>query len=210
MFRTLRPLYCVITVAASAVLAFGLYHIHALADVTEGGVLGLTLLLDHWFRISPAVSGFVLNAACYVFGWRTLGRDFIWYSVLSSIAFSVAYAVCELYPPLWPQLYELPLLASVLGAMFVGVGAGFCVRVGGATGGDDALSMAISHLTGWKLQWIYLVSDLLVLGLSATYIPFGRLWYSLLTVILSGQIIGWIQHIPLPEKKSAEKEDKNA
>ena len=206
MFRTLRPLYCLITAAASAVLAFGLYNIHALANVTEGGVLGLILLLEHWLHISPALSGFVLNAACYGFGWRTLGRNFIFYSALSSAVFSIAYWVCEQFPPLWPQLYEMPLLAAILGAVFVGVGAGFCVRVGGATGGDDALAMAISHLTGWKLQWIYLVSDLLVLGLSATYIPLPRLAYSLLTVILSGQIVGWIQHIPLPDSKIKQEE----
>ncbi len=206
MFRTLRPLSCVITMAASAFLAFGLYHVHALANVTEGGVLGLTLLLDHWFHISPSVSGFALNAACYSFGWRTLGRNFIYYSALSSIAFSVSYAVCEQFPPLWPQLYDTPLLAAILGAVFVGLGAGFCVRVGGATGGDDALAMAISHLTGWKLQWIYLVSDLLVLGLSATYIPLSRLGYSLLTVILSGQIVGFVQHIPLPDEEKEKTE----
>ena len=206
MFRTLRPLYCLITAAASAVLAFGLYNIHALANVTEGGVLGLILLLEHWLHISPALSGFVLNAACYGFGWRTLGRNFIFYSAISSAAFSIAYALCEQFPPLWPQLYDMPLLAAILGAVFVGIGAGFCVRVGGATGGDDALAMAISHLTGWKLQWIYLVSDLLVLGLSATYIPLPRLAYSLLTVILSGQIVGWIQRVPLPDGKEKQEE----
>lgn len=206
MFRTLRPLYCLIAAAASAVLAFGLYNIHALANVTEGGVLGLILLLEHWLHISPALSGFVLNAACYVFGWRTLGRNFIFYSALSSAAFSIAYAVCEQFSPLWPQLYDMPLLAAILGAVFVGVGAGFCVSVGGATGGDDALAMAISHLTGWKLQWIYLVSDLLVLGLSATYIPLPRLAYSLLTVILSGQIVGFVQRVPLPDGKKKQEE----
>ena len=206
MFRTLRPLYCLIAAAASAVLAFGLYNIHALANVTEGGVLGLILLLEHWLHISPALSGFVLNAACYGFGWRTLGRNFIFYSALSSAVFSIAYAVCEQFSPLWPQLYDMPLLAAILGAVFVGVGAGFCVRVGGATGGDDALAMAISHLTGWKLQWIYLVSDLLVLGLSATYIPLPRLAYSLLTVILSGQIVGFVQRVPLPDGKKKQEE----
>ena len=29
----------------SAILAFGLYNVHALSNVTEGGVLGMTLLL---------------------------------------------------------------------------------------------------------------------------------------------------------------------
>lgn len=46
-----------ISVFGSAFLAFGLYNVHALSGVTEGGVLGLTLLLDRWFSISPSVSG---------------------------------------------------------------------------------------------------------------------------------------------------------
>ena len=58
--------------------------------------------------------------------------------------------------------------------------------------------MSLSHLTGLSIQWIYLISDLIVLGLSLTYIPVSRIAYSLLTVILSGQIIGLIQKIPLP------------
>ena len=81
-----------------------------------------------------------------------------------------------------------------MGSVFVGLGAGFCVRIGGAPGGDDALAMSLSHLTQWKIQWIYLLSDLIVLGLSATYIPLRRLGYSLLTVILSGQLIGLVQN----------------
>ena len=38
-----------VSIFGSAFLAFGLYNVHALSGVTEGGVLGLTLLLDHWF-----------------------------------------------------------------------------------------------------------------------------------------------------------------
>ena len=79
--------------------------------------------------------------------------------------------------------------------MFVGIGAGLCVRIGGAPGGDDALAMSIAQLIHVKIQWVYLASDLVVLGLSLTYIPLKRLVYSLLTVILSGQIIGYIQKI---------------
>ena len=87
----------------------------------------------------------------------------------------------------------MPLLASVAGALFVGIGAGLCVRGGGATGGDDALAMSISELLHVKIQSVYLVSDIVVLLLSLTYIPFRRIAYSLLTVILSGQLIGIVQ-----------------
>ena len=49
----------------SAIQAFGLYNVHAMSGVTEGGILGLTLLLDHWFHLSPAVSSIILNYICY-------------------------------------------------------------------------------------------------------------------------------------------------
>lgn len=115
----------IITFLSSAFLAFGLYNVHSLSGVTEGGVL-----------------------------------------------------------------------AAFLGAIFVGLGAGICVRIGGAPGGDDALAMSISHITGWKIQWVYLLSDMIVLGLSLSYIPVRRIGYSVATVLLSGQLIGVVQNFP--------------
>ena len=196
----LKLINCLIAFFSSALQAFGMYNIHAIADITEGGVLGAVLLIQHWLHISPAVSGFVLNAACYGLGWKTLGKSFIAYSLIAACGFSSAYRICEQFPPLWPGIAGHPLLAAILGACFIGIGAGLCVRAGGATSGDDALAMSLSHLTKVPIQWVYLVSDLTVLLLSLTYIPIQKIAYSLLTVILSGQIIGWIQLIPKKER----------
>lgn len=198
----LKLSFCLIAFLSSAFQAFGMYNVHALSGVTEGGVLGLTLLLDHWFSVSPALSGFLLNTACYILGWRTLGKTFIGYSVIAAAGFSVAYGICEQFPPLWPGIAELPLLASIVGALFIGIGAGACVRVGGATCGDDALAMSLSHIFKQPIERIYLVSDLTVLILSLSYIPLGRIIYSLITVLLSGRIIGWIQKIHAKKRLS--------
>lgn len=200
VFSHLRKGKCALALLGSAILAFGLYHVHSLSGVTEGGVLGMTLLLNHWFHISPAVSGMVLNIACYALGWRTLGKDFIGYSIVAGGGFSLFYAIFEQFPPLWPQLAQHPLVAALVGAMFVGVGVGISVRAGGAPGGDDALAMSLSQIFGWNIQWAYLISDLVVLALSASYIPLSRLGYSLLTVMLSGQLIGLVQRVRMPRR----------
>lgn len=192
----LKPLRCAAAFLSSVFQAFGMYHIHAQAAVTEGGVLGLTLLAEHWLWISPALSGFILNALCYLFGWRTLGKEFLGYSAIAAGGFSLGYWLWEQFPPLWPEIGAYPLAAAIFGALFIGIGAGICVRSGGATCGDDALAMSLSHILKTPIQRVYLVSDLTVLLLSLSYIPLSRILYSLLTVILSGQIIGWIQKIP--------------
>lgn len=179
----------------SLILAFGIYNVHEVANITEGGILGATLLFDNWFGISPAISGLIMNTICYLVGTKYFGRDFVIYSLVSGISFSFFYAIIEQFPILWPSLENTPLLASVLGAIFVGIGAGLSVKAGAASGGDDALAMVISHKFKMDIKWPYLVSDLTVLLLSLTYIPFNKIIYSIFTVVLSGQIISIIQKI---------------
>ena len=195
---------CAITLLGSFILAFGLYHVHSISGVTEGGVLGATLLLEHWTGISPALTGGIMNVLCYVMGWKLLGKEFIAYSALATAGFSGTYKICEQFPHLWPGLADMPLVAALVGALFVGVGAGLCVRIGGAPSGDDALAMSISHATGWKIQWVYLLSDLIVLVMSLSYIPVRRIGYSLFTVLLSGQLIGFVQNFNRTQETGAD------
>lgn len=178
-----------------AILGFGLMEVHSIAHVTEGGALGLTLLLDIWFGFSPAWTSIVLNIAFYAFGIKMFGIPFVVYSLVSAGAFSGTYAVCELFPPIYPEIANLPFLAAIIGAIFVGVGVGVCVKAGGAPTGDDALAMSLSKLSKIDIQWMYMITDLLVLALSLTCIPVKNVLCSLVTVTLSGQIIGLIQKI---------------
>jgi len=200
MIPKLKLSNCLLILMGSMIQAMGIYNIHSLSGVTEGGVLGLTLLLKHWVAISPAISSFVLNLICYGIGWKTLGKDFIGYSLVSICIYSLSYGILEQFPPLWPEIASYPLIAALAGALFIGIGAGLCVRAGGATAGDDALAMSFSHLFRCPIQRVYLISDLTVLVLSLSYIPFTRIAYSLLTVVLSGQIIGWIQKTNVKER----------
>ena len=195
--KSVNPKNCLWQLPGAAILAFGLYNVHSFADITEGGVLGLTLLLYHHFGISPSVSSLVMNFICYIFGFIVLGGGFVVYSAVAGLAFSAFYAIFEQFPPVWEGIADHTLLACVAGAVFVGVGVGICVRFGGAPGGDDALSMGLAKLLKKvDIRWIYLISDLAVLALSLTYIPVRKIAYSLLTVVISGQIIGFFQKSP--------------
>ncbi len=187
-----EPKKIIFNLLGAFILAFGLYNIHSVSEITEGGVLGLSLLLDYHFGISPSVSSFILTALCYLLGTKALGADFIFCSVFACGGFSLFYALCELFPPIYPRIAGYPALAAIIGALFVGVGAGICVKNGGAPSGDDALAMSLSHLTKADIRVIYLVSDLAVLTLSLSYIPLRKIAWSFVTVILSGTIIGLI------------------
>lgn len=185
----------VLSVLGGSILAFGLYNVHSISGVTEGGTLGLTLLLEHWLGISPAWSSLFLNFCCYAFGMKTLGHAFLLWSALSAGSFSLCYALIEQTPRFWPHLTEMPFAAAIAGALFVGIGVGLCVRAGGAPTGDDALAMSLSSRLHVPIEQVYIVTDLTVLALSLSYLPVGRIACSVLTVTLSGKIIGIIQRI---------------
>ncbi len=206
MFRSLTPRSVAVSLLGSAVLAFGLYHIHAFSGVTEGGQLGLSLLLQHWFHISPALTAVVANLICYWIGWKMLGKPFIAHSAVAAGGFSLIYWICQQFPPLWPGLADHPLAAALLGAVFVGVGCGLCVRVGGAACGDDGLALCISEKWHIKIEYVYFIFDFSVLALSLTYIPLRRILYSLLTVMVSGKIVGFVQRFQIPKRRKLHEE----
>lgn len=190
-----------LSLLGGGVLAFGLYHIHSISGVTEGGTLGLTLLLEHWLGISPAWTSLFLNGCCYALGTQTFGKPFLLYSILSAGIFSAVYAVCEQFPRLWPGLADVPAVAALIGALFVGLGVGLCVRAGGAPTGDDALAMSMSARFRVPIEQVYLVTDLTVLALSMSYLSPARICWSVVTVVLSGKIIGLVQRyqkVPTP------------
>ena len=201
VFRSLTVKSVCLSLLGSSILAFGLYHIHTISGVTEGGQLRLSLLLNYWFHISPAITTACINAVCYWIGWKNLGKPFIAHSVVATVGFSVCYRIVQQFPPLWPELAEMPLAAAMLGALFVGIGCGLCVRVGGAVCGDDGLVMSISQKWNIKIEYVYFFFDFTVLALSLTYIPLRRILYSLITVMLSSKLIGLVQRFQFSKKE---------
>ena len=180
-------------ILGAAVCSFGIHNIHQRTAITEGGVIGMMLLIDRWLGLPPAVITPVLDITCYVLAFRYLGGQFIKISVISTLSVSLFYDFWEMFPPMLPDLSAYPLAAAVLGGIFVGVGVGLIVRQGGSSGGDDALALTISHVTHWRLSRAYLFTDLVVLVLSLSYIPLQRIFFSLITVTLSSFLIDRVQ-----------------
>ena len=195
MLSWVSPKQLALLLLGTVILSFGMHNIHRRVGITEGGVLGMVLLLDHQLSLPPWLMTPVLDIICYLLGLRFLGLDFIKLSAVASLGMSAFFRLWEQFAPMLPDLSAYPLAAALLGGLFVGIGVGLVVRQGGSSGGDDALALVISKLSRCRLSRAYLVTDLSVLLLSLTYIPFQRIAYSLVTVTVSSLLIDWIQNL---------------
>ena len=193
-------------ILGAAVCSFGIHNIHQRTAITEGGAIGMMLLIDRWLGLPPAVITPVLDITCYALAFRYLGGQFIKISVISTFSVSLFYDFWEMFPPMLPDLSAYPLAAALAGGVFVGIGVGLIVRQGGSSGGDDALALTISHVTRWRLSRAYLFTDLVVLVLSLSYIPLQRIFFSLITVTLSSFLIDRVQDISFQRTSQAAQE----
>ena len=190
---TTRKLFLIIT--GSILCTFGIYNIHNRTSITEGGIIGLTLLIENWLHISLAYVTPLLDIVCYLMAFKYLGEQFIVLSLIASFFTSLFYKIWEHFPYMLPDLSLNPLLSAILGGLFVGVGVGLIVRCGGSCGGDDALALTISKAFNWRLSLAYLFSDVTALILSLSYIPLSHIVYSLITVTISSNLIDFIKEI---------------
>lgn len=179
----------------TAILSFGLFNIHSQSGVTEGGVLGTTLLLQHWLGISPGVSEFIIDIICYALGFKLLGPSFFKYAIVATSSYACFYTLWEFTGPMIPSLAPHPLAAAILGGLFVGIGVGFVVRAGGASGADDVLALVLNKYTRMTLSQSYFITDATVLILSLSYIPLRRIAFSFITVTISSWIIEKMQNL---------------
>lgn len=176
----------------ATILSFGSYNFNYQNNVTEGGVLGLLLLMQQVFNISPSITSVVIDFSLFAIGSKFFGKRFLLYSILSTITFSSTYKLWESIGFLVPSFANNMLIASILAGIGVGIGVGLVVRGGGASGGDDVIALLGNKLLKIKVNHIYLATDAIVLFMSLVYLDIKQVFFSIIAVTISGKIISII------------------
>ncbi|EMT54581.1 hypothetical protein I532_03215 [Brevibacillus borstelensis AK1] len=175
----------------SCLLAFAYYHINFQNHLSEGGFVGLALLAKYGFNLPPAATMLVLDIPLFIMAWLLKGRQFIWNTILASLAFSGFYELFERFSPIVINLSDYMPVASLLSGVLTGLATGIVLRFGAATGGDDIMSVLLSKYTGLSIGTIFLLLDCMVLSLSFLYLPVKEVLYTILAVLIASRVINW-------------------
>ncbi len=181
----------IVMLLGTFLLAFSYYHINFQNNLSEGGFMGLALLGKYAFNLSPSVTILLLDIPVFFIALFVKGRRFLYNAILASTAFSVFYELCERFSPIVLDLSHHMLAAAILSGLATGFSAGIVLRFGGATGGEDILSLFISKHTGLSVGSIFILIDATVLLISLFFLPFAEVMYTLLAVGIAGKVITW-------------------
>lgn len=189
--RRTKLKHIILILLGSLILSFGIYNLNYQNNITEGGVLGVLLLLKNLFDIQPSVANLIIDMSLLIIAYKFFGKQFLIHSIIATLSFSIFYGVFESIGPLIPVL-QSKFIVTILSGLFVGVGVGIIVRNGAAAGGDDALAMVISKVTSMTIGNVYMVGDIAVLVLSLTYLSVYDIFWSFIAISISGRTIDFI------------------
>lgn len=172
------------------IMAFAMVNIHMQAKITEGGMLGFSLFLAHFTGIEPAFWGPIIDGIIYLLAFSVLGTVFIKKALFSALLYALMLKIFTAIGPVMPSLDGSPAIAAVVGGLSIGVGCSLVVLLGFATSGDDAFVILLFNKLKVPMGVTYMALDLIVLGMSLSYLPWQNILWSILTTTISSGVVG--------------------
>ncbi|WP_462410892.1 YitT family protein [Neobacillus sp. Marseille-QA0830] len=187
MKKTLKD-FAMILVGA-VIFAVGVSCFTIPNHLSEGGILGITIITHYLFQWSPGIVNFVLNAVLLAIGAKFFEKRTLIYTLISIAACSGFLYVME---DMGKKLTDDSLLASLFAGLLVGIGLGFIFRAGGTSGGTTILARIGNQLFGWSIGNVMLVLDLVVVAGSVFIIGLEKTMYTVLVVYIGAKAIDFI------------------
>lgn len=176
-----------------AIYTFGFVKFNMAYHLAEGGIAGVTLIINFLTGLNPAYSSLLLNLPLFVLGARVFGKKSLVLTIYGTLTMSIFIWLWQRVPIEIPLKNDMMLVAVVAG-LFAGVGSGLVFRYGATTGGTDIIGRVLEEKFGFKLGQTLLTIDLLVLLGSLTYIDLQHMLYTLIASFVFSQVVTVVQN----------------
>lgn len=169
--------------ATLAALAIELFLIPN--SIIDGGIIGISLLINHLTDIGFGILVFVFNIPFIYSGYKNIGKNF----AFSSLFGIVALAIIE------PQLHHIspfttePLLATVFGGLLLGTGVGMVIRHGGALDGTEILGILLTKKLPFSIGEFVMFFNVFVFGWAGFVLGWEQAMYSIITYYIASKMI---------------------
>src|SRR6476620_9410344 len=119
---------------------FGLKGFLIPNGLIDGGVTGISLLINRESHISLSILILLLNIPFLLLGFRQISMGFCMKSIGSITALAIAVAIIP-----YPIITNDKILVAVFGGFFLGAGIGLVIRGGAVIDGTEVLAIYLSR-----------------------------------------------------------------
>lgn len=180
--------YLLITIGA-VIAAFAIEEFLVAKQILDGGIVGISIILSQLTSLKLSYFIVILNIPFLILGWRLLGKTFAFKATYAMIIFSIFLVVFEEME----EVTDDPLLATVYGGLFLGLGVGIIMRSGGCVDGLDTVSLLLSKKTQFSTGQIILFFNLIIYSCAGFIFGPDRALYSVLTYFITSKVIDIVE-----------------
>lgn len=108
-------------------------------NIAPGGLTGVATILNYLWKWPVGVTTIIMNLPLFLISYRAMGRQFSFRSLVGTVLFSAFIDLLQV-PPVTDDI----LLATVYGALMLGLGMGLIMRGGATTGGSDMIARMVN------------------------------------------------------------------
>ncbi len=134
--------------------------------ITQGGMPGVSSVLEWGLNIPVQYSYFFLNAILLAIALKVLGWRFCVKTIYAVVAVTLFIPILRAFLGDTHLLEGQPFLAAVIGGSFMGSGVGLCLAHGGSSGGTDVIAAMVNKYHDISLGHIILMVDVIVIASS--------------------------------------------
>ena len=157
-------------------------------SMIDGGMNGISIILNTLFGGSLGIIIFIVNLPFLILGYKQLGKKFVFKAGYGMILFSMLLEVFHNYTP----IIDDTLLATVYGGILLGVGCGLIIKEGGCLDGTEIVAILINRKKSLSVGQVVFCFNIVIYGAAIFVFGAERALYSLLTYFVSYKVIDMV------------------
>lgn len=166
---------------------FGLKGFLLPASFIDGGITGVSLLLNEITQWQLPLLIIIINVPFIALAFYFIGKRFALNSVLAILCLSIVLLKIN-----FPQVTNDKLLVAVFGGIFLGLGIGFAIRGGAVLDGTEILAIYLSRKIGITIGDVILIFNILLFSFAAYLLSIEQALYSVLIYFSASRTIDYL------------------
>ena len=153
----------------------------------DGGVTGISLLLEALTNYPLALLIVIINAPFIILGYFQIGKLFTIKSIAAISGLALALIFID-----YPIITSDKLLIAVFGGFFLGSGIGLTIRGGGVLDGTEVLAIYLTKKTGLTIGDLILIFNIIIFAVAAYLLSVETALYSILTYLTASKTVNLV------------------
>ncbi|WP_295158781.1 YitT family protein [Selenomonas sp. AE3005] len=176
--------YLMIFVGA-VIAAFGLEEFLIPNNVIDGGIVGISIMLETITGMSLGVFLILLNIPFLFMGYKQIGKNF---AIATLVAICFLSVWSEIFEPL-QKVTDDPFLAAIFGGIIDGLGVGLIIRAGGSLDGTEIVAIIMDKKSVFSVGEVVMFINLFILSSAGLLYGWDKAMYSLVAYFVISKMI---------------------